>query len=220
MNVLNNKRKHLKTIVKIGLVLSFLSLIAIFGAKKLVDKTVADKTYNSTSEIPYNKVGLLLGTGKTTAMGNVNLYYKYRIEAAVNLFNAGKIDFILVSGDNSTTTYDEPSTIKQDLINKGIPENKIFLDYAGFRTLDSVVRCKEIFGQNSITIISQQFHNERAIYIAAQKNIEAVGFNARDVNANYGFKTQLREKLARVKMILDLIVGTQPKFLGEKIEIK
>jgi SanA protein len=138
----------------------------------------------------------------------------------VRLFKEGKVDFILVSGDNSTKDYDEPSTIKVDLIKKGIPSNKIYLDYAGFRTLDSVVRCKKIFGQSSITIISQQFHNERAIYIAKLKDIEAVGFNAKDVSVQYGFKTRLRERLARVKMVLDLIFDKKPKFLGEKIEIK
>jgi len=97
---------------------------------------------------------------------------------------------------------------------------KINLDYAGFRTLDSVVHCKEIFGQPSITVISQPFHNERAIFIAGYKNIQAIGYNARDVNAHYGFKTRLREKFARVKMILDLVFGKSPKYLGEKVEIK
>ena len=194
-------------------------MIGIFGADRLVEKSASDKVFNSTNKIPHNKVGLFLGTGKILSNGRINLYYKYRIEAAVKLFKAGKIDFILVSGDNSTKDYDEPSTIKEDLIKKGIPSSKIYLDYAGFRTLDSVVRCKEIFGQNSITIISQQFHNERAIYIAKRKDIDAVGFNAKDVNVHYGFKTRLRERFARVKMVIDLIFGKKPKFLGEKIEI-
>lgn len=206
--------------MKIGVLIGILSVIGIFGADRLVEKSASDKVFNSTKEIPHNKVGLFLGTGKILSNGRINLYYKYRIDAAVKLFKAGKVDFILVSGDNSTKEYDEPSTIKEDLINKGIPSNRIYLDYAGFRTLDSVVRCKEIFGQSSITIISQQFHNERAIYIAKRKDIEAVGFNAKDVNVNYGFKTRLRERFSRVKMVLDLIFGKKPKFLGDKIEIK
>ncbi len=212
--------KYIKKILKIGLVFGILSLIGIFGADRLVETTASDKVFNSTKEIPYNKVGLFLGTGKILSNGRINLYYKYRIEAAARLFKAGKVDFILVSGDNSTKDYDEPSTIKEDLIKKGIPPDRIYLDYAGFRTLDSVVRCREIFGQSSITIISQQFHNERAIYIAKSKNIDAVGFNAKDVDVHYGFKTRLRERLARVKMVLDLIFGKKPKFLGDKIEIK
>ncbi|WP_282013730.1 SanA/YdcF family protein [Marinifilum flexuosum] len=212
--------KYIKKIFKTLFFIGILFLIGIYGSNKLVEKAAADKIYNSTTKIPHNKVGLFLGTAKYVSNGQINLYYKYRIDAAVALFKAGKIKFILVSGDNSTKEYDEPSTIKKDLISKGIPANKIYLDYAGFRTLDSVVRCKEIFGQNSITIISQQFHNERAIYIANCKDIHAIGFNAKDVSVHYGFKTQLREKLARVKMVIDLVIGKEPKFLGDKIEIR
>lgn len=106
------------------------------------------------------------------------------------------------------------------MIKQGIPANRIYLDYAGFRTLDSVVRCKEIFSQESITVISQQFHNERAIFIANYKGIKAVGFNAKGVSKRYGFKVMVRERMARVKMMLDLLSGKQPKFLGKKIEIK
>lgn len=157
--------KHIKKTFKTLFFIGILLLIGIYGSNKLVEKTTADKIYDNTTKIPHNKVGLFLGTAKYVSNGQINLYYKYRIDAAVALFKAGKVKFILVSGDNSTKEYDEPSTIKKDLISKGIPANKIYLDYAGFRTLDSVVRCKEIFGQNNITIISQQFHNERAIYI-------------------------------------------------------
>lgn len=211
--------KHFKFILKSGVILAVLSLIFIIGANIIVHISTSKKTYNSAEEIPYNKVGLLLGTSKYLTSGHVNLYYKYRIEAAAKLFKSGKIDYILVSGDNSHKEYNEPVTIKNDLIKKGVPGNKIVLDYAGFRTLDSVVRCKEIFDQNSITIISQQFHNERAIYIAKRKKIKAIGFNAKDVNVHYGFKTQVREKFARVKMMLDLTFGKKPKFLGKKIII-
>lgn len=89
----------------------------------------------------------------------------------------------------------------------------------GFRTFDSIVRLKEIFGQESVTIISQPFHNERAIYIASKEGIAAIGFNAKDVNARYGFKTQLREKLARVKVFADYLFSVKPKYLGDKIII-
>ena len=101
-----------------------------------------------------------------------------------------------------------------------MPENKIFLDYAGFRTLDSVVRSKEIFGLNSITIISQKFHNERAIYLAKNFKINAIAYNATDIQGRYGIKTKLREYIARTKASMDVLFNVQPKFLGEKIEIK
>lgn len=109
--------------------------------------------------------------------------------------------------------------MKEDLMAAGIPESAIYLDYAGFRTLDSVVRCKIIFGELDILVISQQFHNERAVYIARAKGMQAIGYNAQDVNAKYGFKTRIREYLARTKMFLDLWFGKEPKFLGEEIQI-
>lgn len=161
-----------------------------------------------------------MGSGKFLKSGYINLYYQYRIDATLALYKAGKIDYILVSGENSSRNYDEPTTIKNDLIEGGIPENRIVLDYAGFRTLDSVVRSKLVFNLESVTIISQLFHNERAIYLANKNGIKAVAYNAKDVNKHYGFKTKLREKLARVKMVLDLIFRKEPKFLGEKIDIK
>ena len=212
----------MKKVLKLSATLILLFVMGVIGVlltNVLIERNVADKVYNSTKDIPANKVGLLLGTIKILPNGNVNLYYKYRINAALELYKAGKIRYVLVSGDNGRTEYDEPTTIKNDLIAGGIPESKIFLDYAGFRTLDSVIRSKEIFGQESITCISQQFHNERAIFIAKNKGINAIGYNAKDVSYRYDKKTKFREKLARVKMVLDLIVGKQPKFLGEKVLI-
>lgn len=211
---------YFKTLIKVSFLFVLLVLASVVIVNYWVVQSAKGKVYENIETLPHNKVGLLLGTSKKLSNGRVNLYYKYRIEAASKLFKAGKIDFILVSGDNSTRYYDEPTTIKKDLIAMGIPAEKIFLDYAGFRTLDSVVRSKLIFGQESITVISQQFHNERAIFIANRKKIKAIGFNAHDVGVNYGLKTKVREYFARVKMMMDLMVGKQPKFLGEQIKIK
>jgi len=196
------------------------SVLSIFISDWIVTKAVQNKIYSNVTKIPHNKVGLVLGTSKHLTSGNNNAYYTYRINATVKLYQQGKIDFILVSGDNATIYYDEPTTMKNDLIAQGIPANKIFLDYAGFRTLDSVVRSKKVFGQSSITIISQKFHIERAIYIAQHNNMNAVGFVASRVSNKYGLKTKIREKFARVKVILDLIFNVQPKFLGDPIKIQ
>ncbi len=176
--------------------------------------------YNSVSNVPTNKVGLLLGTGKFLANGSINHYYTYRLVAAIKLFKAGKIDFILVSGDNSRTDYDEPTTFKHDLIAAGLPEEKIYLDYAGFRTLDSILRARDVFGLNSFTIISQKFHNERAIYLAQSHGLNAIAFNAEDIKSYFAIKTRLREYLARVKSSIDLLFNVQPQFLGKKINIR
>jgi SanA protein len=110
--------------------------------------------------------------------------------------------------------------MKEELIKQGIPDSVVFLDYAGFRTFDSVIRAKEIFGQDSIIIISQQFHNERAIYIARKNNISAWGYNAKNVNSYKGFMTKIREYFARDKVFIDLLFGTKPKFLGQKITLR
>lgn len=187
----------------------------------VVKNNAENRLYSDVKQIPHNKVGLLLGTAPVTPWGVHNNYYDYRINAATELFKAGKIDYILVSGDNHSTDYDEPSCMRDSLMVRGIPKDKIILDYAGFRTLDSIVRAKEIFGQNSITIISQQFHNERALYLAKHYGIEAVAYNAKDVEYwKKKLKIHGREYLARVKMFIDLYTGKKPKFLGERIKIE
>ncbi len=207
--------KWLKRIFYSGVALLLLVLLLTYKVKH----DVKESMYNNITETPSKKVGLLLGTAKYVKGGWINLYYTHRITAAVELYKAGKIEYILISGDNGRESYDEPTLMKEDLMAAGIPESAIYLDYAGFRTLDSVVRCKRIFGELDILVISQQFHNERAVYIARARGIQAVGYNAQDVNAKYGFKTRIREYLARTKMFLYLWFGKEPKFLGEEIQI-
>lgn len=207
---------------KIFIILISLIVLGI-TAPFLADVLVAQKTKNThffdLKDLPNKKVGLVLGTSKYLSNGNINLYYKYRIDATVELFNAGKIQYILVSGDNRKEHYNEPETMKADLIAAGIPEDKIVLDYAGFRTLDSMLRCKEVFGETDIIVISQKFHNERAIYIAQANGMNVLGYNAKDVNKKAGIKVAIREKFARVKMLLDLTFNKQAKFYGPKIDI-
>jgi SanA protein len=210
----------MKKIMSTLFFLVILLIVLILCADYYVQSSVQNKLYKDIEAIPYNKVGLVLGTVKVLKNGNINRYYQYRIDAAAALFKAGKIKFVLVSGDNSVEGYDEPTDMRDDLVKKGVPVEKIFLDYAGFRTLDSVVRGKAIFGQKSMTIISQKFHNERAVFIANHKEIEAIGFEAKDVSMRAGLLVQTREKLARVKVLIDLVFGVKPKFLGDKIEIK
>lgn len=208
-----------KIFFKCVLIASAFCLLFVFAADYWVKKETNSCLYSEVKDIPKNKVGLLLGTGKYLQNGRENYYYRYRIDAAVALFKSGKIKYILISGDNGSKNYDEPTSMKNDLMAKGVPEANIFLDYAGFCTLDSVIRSKEVFGLCSLTIISQEFHNRRALFIAKRKGLDAVGYNARDVGVRYGFRIQLREKLARVKMLVDLMLGIQPKFFGEKIQI-
>lgn len=184
-----------------------------------IKKSASGKLFTDVQAISYNKVGLLLGTSKFLMNGNVNPYYAYRIDAAVQLWKAAKIKYIIISGDNGRKNYNEPEMMRSDLMLAGIDSSLIYLDYAGFRTFDSMVRLKEIFSQDSVTVISQQFHNERAIYIASKEGIHAIGFNAKDVSKKFGFRVQLRERFARVKVFVDYFFGKKPKFLGDKISI-
>lgn len=186
----------------------------------IIKTSTNNAIYNDPALIPYCKVGLLLGTSPRLKNGKPNLYFKYRIEAAVLLYKNGKISRILVSGDNRRSNYNEPEEIRKALLKEGIPNHNIILDYAGLRTLDSVIRAKKIFGQDSLTIISQPFHNERAIYLARHYNIHAIGFNARDVKITTGIRTQIREYLARVKVFLDLWTNKAPRYLGKPITIQ
>lgn len=205
---------------KILVILLAIPFIVLFLCNSAIVSSANGKTYFDTQKIPKNKVGLVLGTSKKLSSGHPNPYYNHRIDATVQLFKAEKIDFVLVSGDNGSRYYNEPTTFKKDLVNAGIPAEKIFLDYAGFRTLDSMVRANAVFGLENVTVISQKFHNERAIYLAERKGLNAIGFNAKDVSGQNGLKVHIREYFARVKVFVDLIANTQPKFFGEKVEIK
>lgn len=200
----------------IGIILA--PLLLVFYSNFSIVQFTKDLTFNDINQVSKNKVGLLLGTSKTLKDGRTNLFFKYRVDAAVQLFNTGKIDFILVSGDNRHRSYNEPRDLRTALISEGIPSDKIVLDYAGFRTLDSVIRSNKVFGQSSITVISQKFHNQRAIYLARKNGIDAIGYNAKDPDG--GHKVYWREYLAKTKAFLDILTRKQPKFLGEAISIE
>ena len=191
----------------------------IYLCNKIIVDAAKENLYSDVNKIPFNKVGLLLGANKYGGHGHNNPYYYYRIEAAIKLLNNAKIKYIIISGDNSRKDYNEPESMRSDLIKGGIDSTKIYLDYAGFRTFDSIIRLKAIFGQDSVTIISQQFHNERAIYTASRVGIIAIGFNAKEAGNVQGLETPWRERLARVKTFLDFWLGKKPKFLGSKIII-
>ncbi len=195
-------------------------VLAIALCNLIVEQTTATRVFGDIQSLPHNEVALVLGCVPKLADGRDNLYFRYRIEAAASLYHAGKVKYLLLSGDNGRSTYDEPTAMKQALAAKGVLENRIYLDYAGFRTLDSVVRAKKVFGQKRLTIVSQRFHNHRAIYIARQYDMDAVGFNAPDVHGAGGLKTTLREFIARAVTVLDVhVLRRGPKFLGDPIHI-
>ncbi|WP_080777039.1 SanA/YdcF family protein [Chryseobacterium phocaeense] len=212
-------KKIIKNIFKIFLLLLVAGIIFIAWANYSIRKESSPFVSYNIADVPKTKTALLLGTGKKLSNGLPNAYFYNRIQAAIDLYKSGKIQYIIVSGDNSTKDYNEPEDMQLTLMQYGIPKERIVMDHAGFRTLDSVIRAKEIFGQNKLVIISQKFHNERAVFLARKNGMEAFGYNANDVNKYAGLKTNLREYLAKAKVYWDLLFGVEPKFGGEKIVI-
>ena len=214
------KRSVAGTIVRVLLALALALIAVIIICNGLITKASKSRCYEDLDSIPHNKAALVLGTSSYLVNGGANPYFTYRIQAAADLYRAGKVDFLVVSGDNRHTSYNEPRAMKRALVAAGVPENVIYMDYAGFRTLDSVVRMNTIFSQESFTVVSQRFHIERAVYIARVRGLNAVGFAARDVSRRSGLKTRARESLARVKTFIDIFTHKEPHFGGEKIEIE
>ncbi|WP_263602096.1 vancomycin high temperature exclusion protein [Chryseobacterium sp. PET-29] len=212
-------KKLIKNSLKFFLLLFVAGIIFMAWANYSIKASSDPYISYKTKDLPAAKTALLLGTSKSLNNGFPNAYFYNRIYAAVELYKTGKIRYIIVSGDNSTKDYNEPEDMQLALMEHGIPQDRIFLDFAGFRTLDSVIRAKEIFGQNKIIIVSQKFHNERAVFLARQNGMEAFGYNALDVNQYAGFKTNMREYLAKAKAYWDLIFDVEPKFGGDKVLI-
>ncbi len=211
--------KWVKRIAKWTSILAIVLFLGTWWANYRIESKTRDFIKNDAKDLPVCKTALLLGTSKVLKHQQVNQYFYRRINATVDLYKSGKVKYIIVSGDNSTDNYNEPADMKKDLIMNGVPDSVIYLDYAGFRTFDSMVRAKEIFGQDTLIVVSQEFHNQRAVFIAQKMDMVAYGFNAEDVDPSIGFKTRVREFFARAKVFWDVYTGTKPHFLGEKIQI-
>ncbi|MBO4645289.1 MAG: YdcF family protein [Bacteroidales bacterium] len=195
-------------------------VLLIVGCNLVVKLSAKGRIYTDVQDVPYRKVGLLLGTAPNRADGSPNQYFQNRIEAAARLYRFHKVSYFLISGDNCRHGYNEPEAMRQSLIQQGVPDTAIFLDYAGFRTYDSMIRSKVVFGQDSVTVISQYWHNERAVFIARCSGIDAIAFNASDVHYRKSFvKNHLRELVAKVKAVGDVVFGNRPRFLGDTVEI-
>ncbi len=193
----------------------------IFLSKYEIERISEGKIYENIDNVPKCKVGVVLGCSKYLRNGRPNLYFQQRINAAKELYLSDQVEFLLVSGDNSTKYYDEPTTMKNDLVQLGVPENKIYCDYAGLSTLDSVLRAKEVFNENRFVVISQDFHVRRAVYIGMAHDIDMIGYSSGSISGLGSVRTEIRECLARVKTIMDVsFLDRNPEFLGEGVIIK
>lgn len=205
---------------KVVVTLSIVSISFLIGSNIWIVKSTQTKVFSDLSKLPDHRVALVLGTSYRSVGGGPNPFFQNRMNTAADLYKLGKIDHFILSGDNRTVFYNEPNEMKKALIQRGVPAAAITLDYAGLRTLDSVVRSKEIFGQDKITIITQTFHSYRALFISEYYNIDAVAMVAEDPGLDKTFKVRLREYLARPRAVLDLfILKTEPRHLGDKESI-
>jgi SanA protein len=214
-------RRRRRRIVVGGFLLVILVALLFVGSDRLVASAAKGRIFESIDALPHMKVALVLGTSPTAPSGATNVYFAGRIATAAEVYRAGKVDYLLVSGDNSRAGYDEPTAMKDALIARGVPAERIVCDFGGLRTLDSVYRAKRIFGQSAHLIISQREHNERALFLAKSTGIDAVAVNAPvEGSAALIQKNAVRENLARAAAVIDVyVLRRQPKLLGDPITI-
>jgi len=186
-------------------------------ATRRVSAVAAPFVTSSVAGLPTVRVGLLLGCSPRLTDGRANSFFARRMAAAHDLFRAGRVQYLLLSGDNSRADYDEPSEMRRELIRAGVPASRLVLDYAGFRTLDSVIRAKDVFGLEEVIVVSQRFHNERAVYLARAHGLRAFGFDAEAVGGAEGARMALREAASRLFAVLDVnVFHTRPRFDGPR----
>jgi len=207
----------LKRVARLGLIIVLVGLLVLVITNVWVVSSTSSQVLTDFNLLPNNGVALVLGTSHRMVDGSPNPFFHNRMATAAELYKEGKIIRFIVSGDNRTKYYNEPAEMQKALIKLGVPADAITLDYAGLRTLDSIVRCKEIFGQSNIIIITQPFHSYRALFISRYFNINAVALVAEEPGQEVAPRVYLREYLARTKAILDLyVLGTTPRHLGQK----
>lgn len=195
-----------------------MAVFVVFSNLWIVIRT-SDRVLNITDLNQYQdyKVALVFGTSRYRVGGGDNPFFKNRITAASQLFEKGIVEHFILSGDNNTKYYNEPAEMKQALIEAGVPSDRITLDYAGFRTLDTVVRGKEVFDQKKMIFVTQEFHGYRALYIGAYYDMDVVCYPADYPDDDAFYKVLIREIFARPKALLDLyVLKKTPKFLGKK----
>lgn len=194
-----------------------LILLLLALGERAVRNNAQGKLFGTVAMVPSERVALVLGTAAESRGGGPNQYFVHRMEAAAALYHAGKVEHLLLSGDNGTWGYNEPMDMRRTLIGLGVDSTHMTLDFAGFDTYDSVVRAKRVFGQERLVIVSQRFHNERALYIATGQGMDAVAFNAGETGIRHSRWSWVRERGARLKMWVDILFGVDPHFLGEHV---
>lgn len=200
---------HLRKLLFAGLFAGVLLTLAVTAANLYIIKKEGRRVTPRADQIEKNEYALVLGTAPTFHR-RPNPFFVQRMDAAATLYRRGKVKKLLLSGDRSSDAYDEPAAMRAALISRGIPESATVLDNKGFRTINSVARAKRIFGLSKITIVTDDFHGARAVFLARHFGIDAVCFTSSPVPLSRSFKTRAREIASRTKAWLDVYVS-RPK---------
>lgn len=194
-------------------------LLVLLISNQVIRVASGPYLFDLPGDIPYQRVGLVLGTSHRMRSGGPNPYFHHRMEAAAQLYHSGKVSYLIVSGDNRTQFYNEPAQMKRALQALDVPEEVIYKDHAGLRTLDSVLRAREVFGLDSMTVVSQRFHNQRAVYIARHHGMEAVALNASGVKHQHANRVMVREWFAKAKVFWDILTSKELHMEDEKVTV-
>ena len=206
--------------VCLGGVIAF--AMAAIAAWVLVANSAEDRIARDVASVTPATAALVPGTSRRLRGGASNPYFAHRMEAAAILWRSGKVTYLIVSGNRARApgeraTYDEPTDMRDALVAKGVPAARIYRDYAGFRTLDSVLRAREIFGQERVIVVSQRFQIERALFLAKAHGWLFDGFEAADPSLRFGLRTQAREVLARLWAMVDLVIDRRARLGGKAV---
>ncbi len=213
--LLNNKLIR-KTLVRFASLIALAILMIIYINLNIFGRN-QNLIYEDMNNIPKSQTAIIFGAKAVN--GKMSPMFEDRVISALSLYDAKKVDKILVSGDHGSKDYDEVNAAKDYLVSKGADAEDIFTDYAGFDTYDTIYRAKEVFGVESAILVTQKYHLCRAIYISKSLGLKATGY-ASDLHNYPGSEIYgIREMFARVKAFFDVILKSKPKFLGEKIPI-
>jgi SanA protein len=206
-------------LVLLGGALALLLVLAAWLAERGLERFAAPYLVDDPAALPDVAVALVLGAAPIGPEGGPNRYFEYRLDAAAALWRAGKVKYLLASGDRRGADYDEPTAMRAGLIARGVPAQAIYLDFAGVRTRDSVLRARSVFGQHRLIIVSQDFHAARAVFLARREGIEAWGLAARDVTRAYSIFTELRRYPSALRAYYDVWFAAPLRQVGPAIAI-
>jgi len=213
------KSTRLRCTIQITFWLALAALLVVAGCNWWLLAANRSRIFRDAAALPNHDVALVLGTAPRVGRYG-NPFFEARMDAAAKLWRERKVRHFLLSGDNGTRYYDEPTAMRDALVPRGVPAAALSLDCAGFRTLDAMVRARKVFGLEKVIVITDGWHQPRALFLAHAAGLDAIGFRTSDVLWNMSARTRLREWISRVKAVADIYaLHTRPKFLGQPVHL-